>query len=405
MARLCICFGRIALTMAAILGGATLTSPWRAHADGWSPGVSVGTRFDRPVAGIAGDGGEWIGSLTPQFLSDRIGPYTRWDLRAHRRYDTSQRLSGLRAAHDVVLATLSSQLAEHTQVTVDGAYFRSRDVLNPDPEAPFTASDQKRASGEGTIETWRAQAGVQIEGTAFEAPAFADARFRSWNAALFPMRTEQNRLLIGVRREEWMVAGRSELASSSATVGVRRHHTPFVTSELEVGVVRIADDLAGPPRDELAVAAALNGIGHALDLPFDLRFRVRRGVTTTGLAEVWRPMGGARVGLLWERSLHAAGGVFQEPTHRDLVTFDVQDTLGARSIFSIEAGYRRARPRSAPQDLLETWRASASLSRDMRPWLRGRVRYSLAQQNASAGVAVSDFDRNRLELSLSAVYQ
>lgn len=405
MARLCILFGRTALTVTAIVGFGTLSAPSRTHADGWSPGLTVGTRFDRPVPGIAGDGGEWIGSLTPQFLSDRLGPYTRWDLQAHRRYDASQRLSGLRAAHDVVLGTLSSQLAEHTRVTVDGAYFRSRDVLNPDPEAPFTGSDQSRASGEGAIETWRGEAGVQVEGTAFRAPEFADARSRSWNVALFPVRSEQSRFLVGVRREEWMVAGRSELATSSGTVGVRRHHTPFVTSELEVGVVRIADDLAGPPHDELAVAAALDGIGHALDLPFDLRFRVRRGVTTTGLAEVWRPMGGARVGLLWERSLHAAGGVFQEPTHRDLVTFGVQDTLGARSILSIEAGYRRARPRSAPQDLLETWRGSASLSRDMRPWLRGRVRYSLAQQNASTGVAVSDFDRNRLELSLSAVYQ
>jgi hypothetical protein len=405
MARPCILFGRIALTVAAILGGTTLSASTPAHADGWSPGLTVGGRLDRPVSGITGDGGEWTGSLTPQFFSDRVGPYTRWDFQAHRRYDASQRLSGLRAAHDVALGTLSSQLAEHTLVTVDGAYFRSRDVLNPDPEAPFTASDQSRASGEGSIETWRAQAGAQVEGTAFKAPGFADARSRSWNVALFPMRSEQNRWLVGLRREDWMVAGRNELASSAATVGVRRHHTPFVSSELEVGVVRIADDLAGPPSDELAVAAALNGIGHALDLPFEMRFRVRRGVTTTGLAEISRPMGGARAGLLWERSLHAAGGVFQEPTHRDLVTFDVQDTVGSHSILSIEGSYRRERPRSAFQNRLETWRGSASLSRDLRPWLRGKARYSVAQQNAAPGVPIADFDRNRLELSLSAVYQ
>jgi len=219
------------------------------------------------------------------------------------------------------------------------------------------------------------------------------------------MRAEQNRWLIGWRREEWTVDGRTELASSVATVGVRRSHTPFLSSELELGIAHVADDLAGPAREELAVVAGLNGFGHALNLPFDARFRVRRDVTTTGLAEIWRPMAGARVTLRYERSLHANGGYLHEPTYRDFVTFEAQDTLGGRTIVSLEGSYRRVRPRSAVQDRLETYRAAAAFSRDLRPWLRSRVRYSFAQQDPSAGLAVSDFHRNRLELSLSAVYQ
>ncbi len=405
MARNCIPFGRSALAVAGIAGCLTLAGWARAYADGWSPGLTVGTRFDRPVAVGAGDGGEWKASLTPQLLSERLGPFTRWDLHAQRRFDASRRLSGLRAAHDVVLGTLSSQLAEHTRVSLDGAYFRSRDLLNPDPEAQLASSDQSRASGAVAIETGRGEAGYQDEVSTYLAAGLADGRSQAWNAALFTMRSEQNRWLIGWRREEWTVAGRTELASSAATVGVRRAHTPFVSSELELGVARVAADLAGPAREELAVVAGLNGLGHALNLPFDARFRVRRDVSTTGMAEIWRPMAGARVALRWERSMHAGGGVFHEPTHRDFVAFDAQDTLGARSILSFEGSYRRARPRSLAQNRLETWRAAATLSRDLRPWLRGRVRYSLAQQNASAGIAVSDFDRNRLEMSLSAVYQ
>jgi hypothetical protein len=404
MASIRIAFGRTVLAVAGIAGFLTLGGWASAYADGWSPGLTVGTRFDRPIAG-AGDGGEWIASLTPLLLSDRIGPYTRWDLHAHRRYDASRQLSGLRAAHDVALGTLSSQLAEHTRVSLDGAYFRSRDLLNPDPEAQLAASDLSRASGSAALDTWRVEAGFQIEASTYVAPGLADGRSQAWNAALFPMRSEQNRWLVGWRREEWTVAGRTELASSAATVGVRRHHTPFVSSELELGVARVADDLAGPPREEFALVAGLNGLGHALNLPFDARFQVRRDVATTGMAEIWRPMGGARIGLRWERSMHAGGGVFHEPTHRDFVAFEAQDTLGARSILSLEGGYRRARPRSVAQDRLETWRASAALSRDLRPWLRGRARYSFAQQHASAGLPTSDFDRNRLELSLSAVYQ
>lgn len=405
MERICIPFGRSALAVAGIVGCLTLAGVMRAYADGWSPGLTVGTRFDRPIAGGTGDDGEWIASLTPQLLSERLGPFTSWDLHAHRRYDASRQLSGLREAHDVALGTFSSQLSEHTRASLDGAYFRSRDVMNPDPEAQLASSELSRVSGAAALETWRGEAGYQVESSTYVAPGLADGRSQTWNAALFAVRSEQNRGLIAFRRQEWTVAGRTELASSAATVGVRRHHTPYVSSELELGVAHVADDLEGPAREELAVVAGLNGLGHALNLPFDARFLVRRDVSTTGVAEIWRPMAGARIALRWERSMHAAGGVFHEPTHRDFVAFETQDTLGARSILSLEGNYRRARPRTLSQNRLETWRASAALSRDLRPWLRGRVRYSHAQQHASAGVVVSDFDRNRFELSLSAVYQ
>jgi hypothetical protein len=405
MARLCIRIGRSALAMAGLLGVLTLDGRTPAHADGWSPGVTLGTRFDRPVAGSTGDEGEWIGSLTPLLLAERLGPFTRWDLRAHRRHDASRQLSGLRATSDVALGSFSSQLAERTSASLDGAYYRSRELLNSDPEATFAPSGQSRASGRARIETGRGEAAYRVEGARYDAPGLPDGLAQGWDAALYAMRSDATRWLVGWRRQEWTVGGRTELASSAATVGVRRQHSPFVSSELELGVARVADDLAGPARNELAVVAGIHGLGHALALPFDARFRVRHDVSTTGMAEIWRPMAGARIALRWERSVHAGGGDFREPTRRDFVSFEAQDTLGGRTILSLEGSYRRARARSQAHDLLETYRASAAFSRDLRPWLRGLVRYSLAQQHASATVAASDFERNRVELSLSAVYQ
>jgi hypothetical protein len=405
MARIRSAFARSALAAAAVVGGSALAAVSPAHADGWSPGLTVGTRFDRPVAGATGDEGEWITSITPQILSERLGPFTSWDFQAHRRYDASRRLSGLHQTHDVALGAFTSQLAEHTRASLDGAYFRSRDVLNPDPEAQLASTELSRASGAVRLETWRGEAGYQVEGANYVSPALADGRSQGWDATLFPLRSEQHRWLIGWRRQEWTVGGRTELALSTATAGMRRNHTPFVSSELEAGVAIIADDLRGPAREELALLAGMNGLGHALNLPFDVRFRIRRDVTTSGEAEIWRPVGGARVALRWERAIHAGGGVSDEPTRRDFATFEVQDTLGARSILSIEGNYRRSRPRDLGSDLLETWRGAAAFSRDLRPWLRGRVSYSFAQQHASGGITASDFDRNRLELTLSAVYQ
>lgn len=405
MSRLRIPLGLRAFAVAGLLGALTLPGAWPALADGWSPGLMVGSRFDRPVPGVPGDGGEWVGSLTPLLLSERLGPYTSWDLRAHRRYDASDRLSGLRASHDVALATLTSRPGESTRLALDGEYFRSRDLFNPDPQASLAGSDQRRAAGAATIETSRAEAGYRVETTRYGSPGLADGRGEGWNAALYARRSEHTRWLLGWRREEWTVDRRTELATSSATVGVRRRHTPTLASELELGLARVADDREGPLRDELAVVAGLSGFGGLLRLPFDARFLVRRDVVTSSTAEIWRPMAGARVGLRWERTLHAGGGVFSEPTHRDLVAFDAQDTLGGRSILSLEGSYRRARPRAGGAERLETYRAAAAVSRDLRPWLRGRLRYSTARQEATAGIAAADFDRNRVEFTLTAVYQ
>lgn len=405
MAKLRILIGRSALAISCLLGGMTLDGISPAFAEGWSPGIAVGTRFDRPVVGATGTGGEWIASLTPQLLAERVGPFTNWDLRAHRRYDASQRLSGLRAIHDVALGTFSSQLAEHTRASLEGAYFRSRDVFNPDRESPLAASDLSRVAGTAALETARGEAGYWIEDADYRAPGFADGRSQGWNAALYAARSEHTRWLVGWRREEWTVGGRTELASSAATVGVRREHTVFLSSELELGVARVADDLRGPAREELAMVVGLRGFGRTLGLPFDGRFRVRRDVTTTSTAEIWRPMAGARVALRWERSVHAGGGVFQKATGRDFVVFEAQDTLGGNSILSFEGSYRRARPRAASSEKLETYRAAATVTRDLRPWLRGRVQYSRARQTASAGISAADFDRNRVEFTLSAVYQ
>ena len=55
MKRIRISFGRSALAATGIVGCLTLAGAGRAHADGWSPGLTIGTRFDRPVPGVTGD--------------------------------------------------------------------------------------------------------------------------------------------------------------------------------------------------------------------------------------------------------------------------------------------------------------------------------------------------------------
>jgi hypothetical protein len=90
---------------------------------------------------------------------------------------------------------------------------------------------------------------------------------------------------------------------------------------------------------------------------------------------------------------------------RDFVTLSAQDTLGGHSIVAIEGSYRLATARVGSGDQLETWRGMATISRDLRTWLRGTVRYATAQQSGRGANAHARFESSRVEVSLTAVYQ
>ena len=404
MGRVGIGIGHFTLVLCVGLGGLTPGGGTDARAD-ISPGLAVGIRHDDPASGPDGTGQSWIGDIMPMLLLERLGPFTTWDIRAQRRYDTEENSGRLRVNHDYVSAQVRNEPAEHTTFTLGGSYFHSRDAMQPDPEAQIAPSSVEHASGTAALDFWRAEAGIDIDAIRYNEPGYTDGGSLSWYASAFPYRSEQSMGLIGWRREQWRVQGDAELISSVATLGMRRQHTPGLSSELEVGVAHIVDELAASRRNDLALVAGMNGFGYALGLPFDARVRIEHDVATTGLAEIWRPMAGARIGLKWERTLETVGGVIHEVALRDFVTLGVQDTLGGRSIVSIEGSYRLASPRVNPDERLETWRGMASVTRDLRPWLRGRVRYSTAHQMGSGSLQTSDYDRERLEVSLTAVYQ
>jgi len=403
MRRTCILFGRSALAIAGAVGTLTLAGSWELRADAFSPGITVQTRYDQEQTGVPRPPGEWTQSLTPQLLFERTGILTTWDLRAERRYDNPPQVSGFVVSHDIVTGTAQSLWGDHTHSDLEGSYFASRDVFNPDPRAPISNSRQWHSYGSADFETYRGEASYAFDVANYEDVTLEDGHSQTLDAALFPFRTESSRWLVAGHHEEWTVASRNQLTTTTATVGLRREHSPTLASHLEVGVARIDEE--GVLRNDLALVAGLKGFGQALGLPFDARFEIRHDVSNSGLAEIWRSPAGKRIALRWEKALAATGGFFDEPTNHDYVTFEAQDTLGGRSIVSLEGSYRRDRPRSLPGERLETYRAAAAFSKDLQPWLRARARYSLAVQHASAGINAYPFDRDRVELMLTAAYQ
>lgn len=403
MRRTCISFGRSALAIAGAVGTLTLGGPARSYADGLLPGVTVQTRFDQEQTGVPRPPGQWTQSITPQILFERAGVLTTWDVRAERRYDNPEQVSGFVVSHDIVTGTARSQWGEHTRSNIEGSYFESRDVFNPDPRSPISGSRQWHSYGSAALESYRGEASYDFDFANYQETTLDDGHSQSLDAALYPFRTQSNRWLVAGHHEEWTVAGHNQLITTTATAGLRRDHTPTLSSHVEVGVARIDEE--GALRNDLALVAGLKGFGQTLGLPFDARFEIRHDVSNSGVAEIWRSTPGKRLALRWEKALAATGGYFDEPTDHDFVTFQAQDTLGGRSIVSLEGTYRRDRPRSLNAERLETYRAAAAFSKDLQPWLRATARYSLAVQHATAGIGAYPFDRDRVELMLTAAYQ
>ncbi len=391
--------------MGVLLVCLNLVGTVRAVADTWSPGLTVAMRYDNPATGGSGSGGQWIAAAAPELFLERLGPLVTWNIRAHRRYDSQESARTPRMSHDVAAARVAGRFAEHSQVSLEGSYFRSRDLMHPDPESPLAPTESSVSSGSVVTTLWRGEASYQAKVRSYTSPELGDSDSQTWNAAIFPLRSEQHVWLVGWRRQDWTLSGHPDLSLSAGTLGFRRAHTPSVSSELQLGVAEVEDDLQGSRRRNLALIAGLNGLGHALSLPFDARLRVAHDVTTSGLVEAWRSVGGIHLTARWERSLEAEGGVFQEPTRRDFLSAEAQDTLSGRSVISVQGSYRRARPRTGPGTQIETYRAAASVTRDLRSWLTAGVRYSLARQTGAGDAGIPDFDRNRVELSFTAAYR
>src|SRR5262245_54537347 len=242
MRRTCISFGRSALAILAAVGSLTLGGSATSRADGLMPGLTVQTRFDQEQTGVPPPPGQWTQSITPQILFERAGVLTTWDVRAERRYDNPEQVSGFVVGHDIVTGTAHSTWGEHTHSNIEGSYFESRDVFNPDPRSPISGSRQWHSYGTADFESYRGEASYYFDFANYQETTLEDGHSQSLDAALYPFRTPSSRWLVAAHHEEWTVADRNQLITTTATAGLRRDHTPTLSSHFEIGVARIDEE-------------------------------------------------------------------------------------------------------------------------------------------------------------------
>ena len=395
-------FSRVAWTTAGLfLAWLNLDGRSRVQAGDFAPGITVGSRLDERSPSAV-NGGQWVASVTPQLTVGRPGPIANWEFSARRAYESYYSAPAFKPATDMVSLSVSSVPTEHSELALGADYVRSEDLLLIAPGIPLPSGWTELASGSVRALAPRGEAAYQIRSTIHEAAGQADGLDQAWTAAVFPMSVEHSRLLVRWTQKDWWLDDSLALRVGAATAGYHRDHTAVFSSELEVGLADSRDEQHGSERRDFALYAGVSGLGRAMGLPFNARAQIAHDASTTGSAHLWRSGPGTRLEARWERTLDARGGRFDGPTLRDLVGFEVRDTLGGRTVAILKGSYARTRSRVAGDLRVDVRNATASLTRQLQPWLSAKAVYLYSSQAEFQGADLQDFERSRAEFTLTA---
>jgi hypothetical protein len=289
----------------------------------------------------------------------------------------------------------------HSQLSANAGYVSSRDPLASHALAPVTFSESAIASGGAALDLWRLEGEYQVRNHTYETPGHLDGFSQGWQASLFPFRRPDTQGVMSVRGRDVKIEKEQALSTVAVTGGMRRTHFEGLSSELEVGAASTRDPRRGTNEWDLALVAGVTAERGALRMPFNLRFRFMRDVTTTGFAEAALPVRHGRLAVRWEQNLGAEGGSFQDPTLSRYFTFEAADTLLGAYLVSLEGSMGQTQSFFVSDTWLNTSRAWASLSRRLAPWLTAAVDYSFVNQDGDQSQSSWVFQRNRVGLRLT----
>lgn len=373
----------------------------RAHAGIFSPGIGLGSRFDQRASEVV-NGSQWVSSVIPQFTLGRPGPVSNWELSALRSYDSFSTSPTPQAATDLASILASTTPSEHTDLGLQANYVRTADLFYLTAGAPVTSGVTEISGGSAHALSSFEEATYQVQSTNHLAQGLADGIAQDWSAALLPVRSENTSLLVRWWQRDWWVDRSQALAMGVATAGFRRALAEGVTGEVAGGVSQTRDPQHGEDVRGAAWSAGITALGLGVGLPIDARAQVSRDAETTGNAQIWHSATNTWVALRWDRSIDADGGLFHEPTLRDYFAFDVRDTVGGRTIVALGASFARTDTRVGGKLQVENRNATASISRQMQPWLTATISYLYARQVETLAPSAQDSRRSRAELSFTA---
>jgi hypothetical protein len=287
-------------------------------------------------------------------------------------------------------------------LTAHGGFFNSRDPLAHNGSAPVSFSGSTIATGGARLELWRIEGDYAARSHTYDEADESDGSSHLWQAALFPLRSPDTRLVLGGRGREAKVDGAVALSTGALTAGYRRIHYPGLSSTVEMGAAATRDRTRGTTSWDFAMVAGAAVERGVLHVPFNLNFEMVRDIATTGFAEA--SLSGYRTTVLLraEQTLGAEGGLFRDPTLARYLTLEVRDTLAGRYMVRLEGSFGHTRSFFEQERWLRTYRGWASFDRRIAPWLTLGLDVSYVDQDAVESEPSWVFQRSRVGVRLTA---
>ena len=323
-------------------------------------------------------------------------------LRARRSFVSYSRVRDLVPYTDLGSVLYSRTWSQASTFDVDYRYSRSRDPLDLGPAAVPNRGDLARTYATGRVEVWRGEVEGRLNRWDYERPTLADGDSRYWAASVFPIRSQAGVVLAGYRSNRLELAGKNVLESRIGSVGWRRSHTPRLRSEAQIGVAYVDYKDGKPEHRKLAGLVDVAAGGDPQVSP-NLHVRFAHDITTTMEAELSRDWSLVQASAKWERELDVEGGVYRDPTRTHRWTLGASDTLASGKILALEGSYGRTRPLRGDGTRVKVYRASATFTVPVLPWLNQETQYDFIQQGGLDSRTGIDYRRSRIALSLTAV--
>jgi hypothetical protein len=369
----------------------------------WTPGLGLGARIDRTRTGPLPPSGFLVRTVTPQIgFTSAAGA---WDvqLEAARRYEFYTR-DGSNPGHRAVDHAglhVGREWSETGRIALDGRYDRTPELLDAPLRTAYVAGDARYWDGTAFASWGRFEAEGRSRGWAYSDRDADDAASSAWSARFLPVLLPEGAWFLGWHDVRLDLGPRSMAHSRAATVGVRRRITPLLTGELEAGGAEtvFAD---GARRQGPTLIFGLRGAAGDQDIATSVS--LQRDLATAVSAEIGRDLGDGRAWARGESLVDIEGGIYRYPTVTRRLTVGAQDTLARSMVLGCQAICTRAAPLHFAGVRTQAVRASAWLTRRLRPWLEGRGEWSYLQLAGRTGPGVTPRRVARLDLSVTATW-
>ncbi len=359
-----------------------------------SPSSPLHMRSLRPLVRYAGSVGNW--SLEAR--AER-----RFEIQSGARFESAGG-SGDETT-DRALLDLKRRWSPFDEIHGQGAYARTHNALDADPDALVANGTVIRASGELGLDRRHFEADARIRSTSYaDRPGYETGTSRVLLARVVPVRQRNHSFYGSVQGSRLTVGAASELRSRMATLGIRRRVDPIHSIAIEAGVV--GNRFAGASEEQKPTL--ILALGRTPRRPYALDMELGLSLEGDSLAaynvEARYLLSTGRLWFRTESLADAQGGTFADPTLVRRFAVGGLDTLGRANVLGAELSYANARTLSGPAERRETLRLNVWVLRRMQPWLTARVGGSWAWEEKQSAPIEQDSRSMRIDAELVVLH-